>query len=148
MVVLGAPLKTAAAPAGIFSLELNFGALPAMLASYSETVMRQLAFQLGLDFLFIPLYTSGLVLGIARTLQKRQVPPPAWMTPLAWFMWGAGALDALENASLYLACMGTPTTALGWGATAFAAPKFVIIVVGLAAWAYLALRHRKPSSGR
>ncbi len=74
MVVTGNALKNAAVPAGVFSLELNFGALPAMMTSYGERAVRILAFQLGIDFLFIPLYTTGLILGPAMTCQRRTVP--------------------------------------------------------------------------
>lgn len=155
LVALGGPLKTAAAPAGVFSLELNFGRLPAMYASYDAATKAILGFQLGLDYLFMPLYSTGLILGLVGTLQRRAAASatpnaptviPRWFSPLAWVVWGAGACDAAENAFLYAACLRGATSGLGWGATIFAAIKFAILIVALLAWAVVALRRRQPAT--
>jgi hypothetical protein len=138
MLFTGHGLRTAAVPHGVFSLELNFGALPAQLASYDEVTLRRFAFQLGVDYLFMPLYAQGLCVGIWRTTLRRGRAATPALVALLWAMWAAGALDAVENAALLTACLGSASATLGWVATGCAAAKFGLIGLGFVGWAWQA----------
>jgi hypothetical protein len=134
LIYSGDPLRNAAVAAGVFTLELNFGALPAMIASYDAETRHLLGFQLGLDFLFMPLYAQGLCLGLWRSRLRRGRAERASTHALCWAVWFAAACDGVENLFLLAACLGPATAAHGWGATWIAGVKIAILAVALVAW--------------
>ncbi len=142
LLTTGDPLRNAVVTAGVFTLELNFGALPAMIASYDAETRHLLGFQLGFDYLFMPLYAQGLCLGLARARAVRGLPVGGALHALLWAIWLAAVCDAVENAALMLACLGPATPTQGWVATVFAGVKFAILACGLLVW-LAQLRHPK-----
>lgn len=141
LVLPGGGLKTAQAPAGMMSLELNFGRLPEMLASYNAQELQICAFQIGLDYLFMALYPLGMILGILGTLRKRG-DVPGWFNRIAFALVVAGFCDGIENVFLIHALTSGASAAHGWCATVFSGVKFGILAVGFAIWIFAA---RKPA---
>ena len=76
MQVLGGPLKTQAAPAGIVSFELAGGLekARAMVASWGPRERVYAGLNLGLDFLFLVAYSSGIGLGCVLVAQGLAKP--------------------------------------------------------------------------
>jgi hypothetical protein len=134
--VLGAPLKTAAAPGGIISFEFS-GDLPtaqAILASWGEDGKIYAGLQLGLDYLFMPAY--ALAIGLACVLVSKSFASLAPLLEklgvwLAWGQWAAAGLDAVENYSLIRLLVGSDNTL--WPSIAYwsAAIKFGLVIIGL-----------------
>jgi len=140
MQLLGAPLKTAVAPAGIVSYELAGSAAVSqrILASWDARIRAYAGLNLGLDYLFIVSYVGAIGMGCSllavRIRQRARVL--AWTgIVLAWGQLLAGALDALENVALLrlLVRAGTADGLSAWPAVARACaiPKFLIVVLSL-----------------
>lgn len=142
----GAPLNTPAAPYGIISFELarTVPQAQAMLDSWDAQARLAAAFNLGLDYLFMPVYAGALALGCllgGGALAGRRWP----LAKLAgWLAWGAIAamlLDAVENAALYLQLLNGASELLPAVAFICAAVKFALIfLVMLYAFYALAIR--------
>jgi len=136
MQLLGAPLKTADAPAGIVSYELAGSAAVSqrILASWDAGTRVSAGLNLGLDYLFIVSYVAAIGMGCSLlAVSFRQ-----WARVLAWIgivlAWGqlfAGALDALENAALLSLLLGAGPGAWPAVSRACAIPKFLIVALGL-----------------
>jgi hypothetical protein len=155
--VIDRPLQTEAAPNGIISLELagNARTARAILDSWEQT-SRMLsatsapnpdivnvpyvfaAFGLGLDYLFMPMYSLALALGTLLAAQKHA----GWLRSLAEAA-GYGALaaalfDAVENYALLQMLLGEFDAGLPATASFCAIVKFGLllfgIVVSAAAW--------------
>jgi hypothetical protein len=98
-------LQNPTAPYGMVSLEFAPTALSAneILASWNSLQTRAAAgLSLGLDYLWMPLYSTSIALGVlwaaARLAARFRL---ASLAPLlAWAQWLAAMLDAIENASL------------------------------------------------
>ncbi len=96
---LNRPLTTAAAPAGIVSLQL--AATPeraqSILDSWNAHSRLFAAFGLGFDYLFMFAYAAALALGALLAANRH----PGWLARLGgwagWGAWMAAILDALEN---------------------------------------------------
>ncbi len=111
MNLIGAPLETAAAPYGIISYELAGNSKNALkiLASWGEIARQKAAFSLGLDYLFMVVYSTTIGLGCilaGRAMVERDVSLGKVGLPLAWGQWAAAGLDALENIGLVLILFG------------------------------------------
>lgn len=117
-----------------------------------EGVIHKAGFNLGLDFLFMPLYSTALALGavgLGRALRRRQWDRLATAGVLvAWAGWLAGAFDAAETAP-QLAWLGNPAAGVSPALVlVFASIKYALIGVvalylvgvGLSAWFARALR--------
>lgn len=136
MQLLGAPLKTADAPAGIVSYELAGKASESqrILASWDVGTRASAGLNLGLDYLFIVSYAAAIGMGcslLAGSIRKR-ARALAWVgIVLAWGQLFAGALDALENAALLRLLLGAAPGAWPVVARACAIPKFLIVALGL-----------------
>jgi hypothetical protein len=134
--ILGAPLKTDAAPAGIVSFELA-GTLPAaqgIVESWNATARVYAGLNLGLDFLFIPAYALCIGLGcvlVARALAARVAMLASVGVLLAWAQWLAALLDAIENYALIQLLLGSQQAALPVIAQWCAIPKFLIVGLGI-----------------
>lgn len=129
--LIGAPLRTSAAPQGIVSFE--FAASPAaateMILSWGARGQVNAALSLGLDYLFLVLYSLTLALGCR--LVATRFPLGGLGIALAWAQLGAGLLDAAENYALIRLLLGS--TAPGWPTLAWwsAAIKFSLVLLGL-----------------
>jgi hypothetical protein len=136
MNAVGAPLKNETAPSGIISYELagSMQKAQAIIASWDEVARLHAAFSLGLDFLFLVVYSSAIGLGCllaGKALSRRKWPLVALSVPLAWGLWLAAFADAVENTALTLILFGNP---LGWLAPLArwsAIIKFALIFAGL-----------------
>ena len=134
--VLGAPLKTDAAPAGIVSFEVagDLTSAQAILGSWAGTGQVYAGLQLGLDFLFIVAYTGAIALGCALCAQALQDRgwrfAPLGLT-LSWALFVAGLLDCIENYALIQLLVGGQDALLPLVARWCAIPKFAIVAAGL-----------------
>ncbi len=153
--ILGEPLKTEAAPAGIISYEFA-GDVPTaqlILNSWDETAKIYAGFNIGMDYLFLGLYSSTIALAIVWLTDKLFLTGKILLlaTLLAWAQWLAAVLDAVENASLFH--MLVNQAAVPWPEIAFwcAAFKFTLIILGFAfvifAFAYWILSPRPSRVG-
>ena len=135
--VIDRPLQTAAAPSGIVSFELagTLAAAQAMVASWDRQAQLLAAFGLGLDYLFMPLYSTAIglacIVAAGGPLRgRRLLAGMGWL--LAWGLWLAALLDAVENTALLQVLLGSEVPA--WPAIArwCASLKFLLILAGLA----------------
>jgi hypothetical protein len=131
--VLGTPLQTAAAPAGIVSYEFsaNTEGADAILNSWDNQAKIYAALNLGLDYLFMPAYATAIGLAtiwVGQAIGGRARSLGVW---LAWGQWLAALLDATENVALLK--MLLETTAAPWPQLAYgcAAVKFALVLLGL-----------------
>ncbi|MEW6717786.1 MAG: hypothetical protein AB1345_09810 [Chloroflexota bacterium] len=134
--VLGSPLKTDAAPAGIVSFEFA-GEQPVaqgIVESWGQRGQVYAGLNLGLDFLFLVAYASAIGLGcvlVARNLWARFEFLPLVGVVLSWGQFGAALLDSVENIALIQVLLGIKGEI--WPAVALwcALPKFIIVALGL-----------------
>jgi hypothetical protein len=134
--VLGRPLNTEAAPAGIVSFELAGNTLAAdhMLESWGEAGRVYAGLSLGLDYLFLVAYAVAIGLGcvlVARTFSQGSRFLAAAGILLAWAQFGAALLDGLENYALIRVLLGSQHKLWPILAQWCAVPKFLIVVLGL-----------------
>lgn len=159
--IIGLPLVTPAAPYGIISFELaqDEAHAIAVLASWDPPARLRAAFSLGLDFLFIPIYTAALTLTClwaARFRRERRRFPYSLVMIgmpgilLAWAQMGAGLLDVVENISLLRMLLGGVSAPWPKIASLCAFSKFGLLaaailysLVALAAYASAVLFHRR-----
>jgi hypothetical protein len=136
LTILGIPLKTENAPLGIVSFEFarDLSQAQHMIASWGQDGQAYAALNLGVDYLFLVLYASCLALGCAmvadNVTRHRSVLSRIGIT-LSWAQFGAGGLDAVENAALIHILFGSIQPV--WPALArwCAFLKFVIVLAGL-----------------
>lgn len=134
--MIGAPLMTGVAPAGIVSFELA-GELPLaqhMIESWGHTGQVYAGISLGLDYLFIVAYASSIALGsvlVARSLSQQAKFFTAVGVLLAWAQLVAAMFDAIENYALIQVLLGAQYEAWPMIAKWCAVPKFIIIAIGL-----------------
>lgn len=131
--VLGTPLQTAAAPAGIVSYEFSRDTAGAntILNSWDNLAKQYAALNLGLDYLFMPAYSTAIALAciwVGRAIGGRAYKAAIW---LAWGQWLAALLDATENVALLN--MLFDTTEAPWPQLAYwcATFKFALVILGL-----------------
>lgn len=135
--LVGVPLNTDAAPQGILSFELA-GSAPAaraILDSWDPLTRVHAGFSLGLDFLFLVLYstTIGLACVWAASVWRNQRQSLAAVgLLLAWGQGLAALLDAVENTALLVTLLGSPAAPWPQIALGCAALKFGLILLGLA----------------
>ena len=159
--IIGLPLVTPAAPYGIISFELarDEAQAIAVLASWEAPARLRAAFSLGLDFLFIPIYTAALTLTClwaARFRRERRRFPYSLVVIgmpgilLAWAQMGAGLMDVVENIALLRMLLGGVSAPWPQIASLCAFSKFGLLAAGmlysliaLAAYASAVLFHRR-----
>lgn len=133
---VGAPLTTPKSPYGIISYE--FAGIPenaaAILNSWDANSQLRAAFSLGLDFLFLVLYSTTI--GIAciwasEVLLKNRWPLAGVGIPLAWGLWLAALLDTIENVALTHILFNTPNSPWPELAAICALIKFGLIFIGI-----------------
>ncbi len=128
---LNPPLVTSAAPAGIVSFELagTLQGAQAIMASWGTEGQVYAALSLGLDYLFLLAYAGAISLGCAlvgRNLESSLGQRSGLF--LAWGVWAAAALDALENYALIRLLLGSSQGA--WPPVAFWCATFKFLLVG------------------
>ena len=137
MGLIDRPLRTPAAPHGIVSFELA-GDVPtaqAMLDSWNPRARAAAGVSLGLDYLFLVLYSTTLALACRRVAERFAARGSALAEvgrALAWGQWIAAACDGIENFALIRMLLDgahTPWPAVAWW---FAATKFALLGLGLA----------------
>lgn len=131
--VIGAPLTTGAAPAGILSFEFagTLANAQAMIASWGPQAQLNAALSLGLDFLYPPVYAAAISLSLlaaAPHLPKRWRKLAGWLAGLVWL---AAALDYVENLALIQLLFGSTWAVWPPLAWTCAALKFAILLPGI-----------------
>jgi hypothetical protein len=134
--ILGQPLNTEAAPAGIVSFELagNILAADRMLASWGDAGRVYAGLSLGLDYLFLATYAVAIGLGcvlVARGFSQRSRFLSTAGILLAWAQLGAALLDGLENYALIRVLLGSQHKLWPMLAQWCAVPKFLLVALGL-----------------
>lgn len=138
-------LRTASTPSGIISFELCAlaGSCSAVVAAY-HPVALQAGLSLGLDYLFIPLYTGALAAALVFVAARRSPPVRATASWLAWGLTLAAVLDAVENVALYrMLALGSATPATSWTASGPAALKLLLVALAIVALPIVALCPRR-----
>lgn len=155
--VTGQPLTTEAAPNGIVSFELAGSVAQAqqILDSWNEAAQVRAALGLGLDFLYLFVYSTTIGLACvwaAGVLRAHRRTLAATGILLAWGQWLAASLDAVENAALATLLLGPVVAPWPQIARWAAIPKFALIFAGLIYVALGAVAHvsrwlRRRSAG-
>jgi len=140
--LVGSPLVTPTAPYGIVSFELarNPAQAQAILDSWEQPAQLRAAFSLGLDFLFIPIYSTGLTLCClwAAQFQRERRRFPNWLVLigipgilLAWAQTLAGGLDLIENLALINMLLGSVSAPWPQVSSICATVKFSLVGMGI-----------------
>jgi glyoxylate carboligase len=136
MNIEAAPMITRAAPLGIVSYELagSAQAVSTMFAGWNEIVRSRIGFSLGVDYLFMVVYSSTIGLGCiwaADVLRRWHWPLVGLGAWLGWGLWAAALLDAAENFGLAMMLFYGPMD--GWARLAqlCASAKFGLIFLGM-----------------
>ncbi len=134
--VLGRPLNTEAAPAGIVSFELAGSILTAerMLESWGDAGRVYAGLSLGIDYFFLVTYAVAIGLGcvlVARSLARRSRFLSVVGILLAWAQFGAALLDGVENYALIRVLLGSQRELWPLTAQWCALVKFLLVVLGL-----------------
>lgn len=131
----GEPLSTGAAPAAILSYEFAGTTAKAteILGSWDAEAKAAAGFSLGLDYVYLLLYSTTIALAIVWLATKNDFTGFLLLAAniLAWALWLAALLDAVENAALVTMLLNTPADPLPAIAFVCAALKFLLIAAGL-----------------
>lgn len=143
MNMIALPLETSAAPYGIISYELAGSAAKSheIVTSWDEAAQLRAAFSIGLDYLFLAVYSTTIGLACVWAggiLLSRSTWLAAMGIPLAWGQWLAALLDAIENVGLIQILFGSSAHIWAPAARLCAVAKFAIIITGLT-YAFLGL---------
>jgi hypothetical protein len=130
------PLQTTAAPDGIISYEFSWSVegATAILESWDATARVYAGFSLGLDYLYMCLYSTTIALaclwagGVLGTRGWALASAGAW---LALGQWLAALFDAVENAALWILLLGPVSEPWPAVAALCAIPKFALVFLGL-----------------
>jgi hypothetical protein len=101
---IGGSLRTEAAPGGILSLEFagSISRTHFIVNSWSMRALIDAAFSIGLDYVFLLLYSTTIGAGCVWLSESLNNPTMAKTgIVLGWLQWVAGGLDAIENAALF-----------------------------------------------
>ena len=93
-----------------------------------------LAFSLGLDYLYMPLYAIAIALACVQAAgSSLRSPRPIWALGilLAWALGLAALLDAIENIALFQLLLGSTSTLWPAVARTCALIKFAFVIAGL-----------------
>lgn len=118
---------------GIVDLELAFtyDRTVALLAEWSEQDKLRLAFGMGFDYLFMPVYATTI--GLACVWVTR-VSRPGWRSAgaiMAWAVWVAALFDAVENVAMFTSLLGSPSSTTALVAGVCATVKFALLVAAI-----------------
>jgi len=134
--VLGMPLMTKEAPAGIVSFEFAGDLFNArsIKDSWGQVGRIYAGLNLGLDFLFLVSYSSAISLGcilVVRGMANRSGIISSLGVLIAWSQFAAAILDSVENYALIKVLLGSSNSVLPLLAKWCAIPKFIIVAAGL-----------------
>jgi len=131
----GDVLRTDEAPAGIISYEFaeTVATAQSILDSWSPRAKIYAGFNLGLDYLFLVAYSTTIALAVIWVSGRPEMNLRLWTSAvfLAWALWGAALLDAIENYALFTMLVNgasEPWPQVAWWSAFF---KFTIVIVGL-----------------
>ena len=111
------------------------GSLPkaqAIIDAWSETDRIRAGFSLGIDYLYMPVYSTTIAL--ACVLAAWVLKSKAWRSIgllLAWGLWAAAIFDAIENVALLTILLGNNVAPWPQVAQICATIKFALILAGL-----------------
>jgi hypothetical protein len=114
-------------------VQFEFNALK-VIKSWTETDKMWAAFSLGLDFLFLVVYSTTISLACiwaANVLQAYSLPLATVGIWLAWGQWVAALLDIVENIALTIILFSSVRATLPQLAKWCAISKFGLIILGL-----------------
>jgi len=136
MQLVGLPLVNSAAPSGIVSYELagSLAGARTILNSWDVQARMYAAFGLGIDYVFMLLYSTTIALGClwsGQVLRGRGWPLSGLATGIAWGQWAAAIFDALENLALIVILFGNLVSPWPEVARWCALLKFTLIFLGL-----------------
>ena len=134
--MLGRGLETDGAPSGIVSLEFagDLATTARIVDSWGESGRLIAGLHLGLDYLFLVLYTSFIALGCALAVAHFSPKHGLFVRLGVWLAWGqllAGLLDVVENSALFSLLLGIHHPQLPRVAWWCAAGKFALVAFGL-----------------
>jgi hypothetical protein len=115
----------------IVQFELN---AEQVINSWNEAAKIRAAFSLGLDFLFLVIYSNTIALACiwaAKGFQIRQLLLATVGILLAWGQWLAALLDGVENIALVTILFGSITSPWDQLAKWCAIFKFILVILGL-----------------
>jgi hypothetical protein len=132
----GDALRTDAAPAGIISYEFagTVDRAQSILDSWSPQTKIYAGFNLGLDYLFLVAYSTTIALAVIWVASQLKTSQRFWISLavfLAWALWGAALLDAIENYALFTMLVNgafEPWPQVAWWSALI---KFTIVIFGL-----------------
>ena len=136
LTVMGQKLQNETVPHGIVSYEFagDLVTATAMIESWGESGRILAGFHLGLDYLFLVLYSLAISLGCAMLATFLASTYNVWTQSGVWIAWAqpmAALLDSIENAALYALLVGSQNGQLPQIAWWCAAVKFAIVILGL-----------------
>jgi hypothetical protein len=131
----GRRLKTEVAPGGILSFELagTLSTARAIVRSWQPSLIPVVSLSLGLDFLFIPLYSTFgalIVFWVSDRLRGAYSILASGGVVLGWLMWVAALCDCGENICLLIGLQGEPVSPFPEAARVFSSIKFGLISAG------------------
>jgi hypothetical protein len=110
----------------------NVAQAAGIINAWDANARLRAAFNLGLDYLYMPLYST--VIALACLWGSRLIPGRTWRGTgilLAWGLWLAALLDAIENFALITLLFGEISDPYPQIAQICAAGKFSLILLGL-----------------
>jgi hypothetical protein len=100
--------------------------------AWNETDRIRAGFSLGIDYLYMPVYSTTIVL--ACVLAASALKSKVWHSIgllLAWGLWAAAIFDAIENVALFTELLGNNVAPWPQIAQLCATIKFGLILAGL-----------------
>lgn len=134
LTVLGAPLRTEAAPLGIVSFEfpIDVAGAVAMIESLDDDGRAILGLHLGLDMAFLLAYATffSTALTMLAHAERLSANTRDWARRLGPFAWITAGLDAMENGAIgvILANGAEVDPMVPVAATTFATTKFALFI--------------------
>lgn len=126
-------LRTPAAPSGIVSFELcaYSQSCSAIMQSWDAQAKQMAALSLGLDYLFLLLYSALIFTGLRWLAMRARAPQRRFLLGSAWLAWVAGLADALENYCLAQMLLHGSVQTHAWPAAILATLKFTLLAYTL-----------------
>lgn len=136
MQITGAPLKTDVAQGGIVTFELagTLSGSQTIIESWQGSKLAWAGINMGLDFLFLVLYSITIALGCLILAYKMPQNLQALTILGKWMAMGimvAAGLDVIENLALILLLTGSENALLPQLARGVALPKFGLVFLAL-----------------
>lgn len=134
--IVGAPLTTPTAPNGIISYELagSVSKVDEIINSWDHNAQLHAAFSLGFDYLFLVVYSTTIAFACiwaGEQLRSSDWPLAGLGVLLAWGLWLAALLDAVENLALVIMLFGEVVSPWPELARWCAIFKFSLIFIGM-----------------